>query len=241
MFSDIHTHILYGTDDGAKTFDDTKAMIKFAYDEGTRLICLTPHFFPAFFGDNHEQSEEAFSVLKCFCEKHYPDLELVLGNELGYKHDSIIWLQGGLCRPMGDTNYLLVEFLVDDSEDQIAEGVYRLQNAGYAPIIAHAERYKKLTFDRIWSFRENGVLIQINADSVLKTKGLFGDKRTKKLIKKGYVDFVSSDAHNIERRPPRMKDSYEFFAKEYGEEYAKKVYRKNAMNLFLKKDEKDGK
>ncbi len=237
FFSDIHTHILYGTDDGAKTLEDMLLMVKSSYEDGTRLLCVTPHFFPAFFGDNRKQAEEAFEVLVEYCKEHFPDLKLIFGNELGYRHDGISWLQNGLCRPLGDTNYILVEFNVTDSEDHITEGAYRLQNAGYVPIIAHAERYKKLSVQRIGALRENGVLIQINADSVLKTKCMFGDLKTKNMIKIGCVDFVASDAHNSTTRPPQLKKSYEFFAEKYGRKYAKRVYCDNAMRIFSENGE----
>ena len=75
-FSDIHTHILYGTDDGAKTREDMFEIVKTAYAGGTRLICATPHFHPGYFDDNREQALHAFEVLNEHCEKHYPDLKL---------------------------------------------------------------------------------------------------------------------------------------------------------------------
>jgi protein-tyrosine phosphatase len=237
FFSDIHTHILYGTDDGAKTLDDMLAMVKTSYEDGTRLLCLTPHFFPSFFGDNHKQAEEAFAVLDEYCKEHYPDLKLIFGNELGYRHDGISWIQSGFCRPMGNTNYILVEFNVTDSEDQITEGVYRLQNAGYIPIIAHAERYKNLSVERMQALRNNGVLIQINAESVQKVNSIFGSKKLKNTLKKGYVDFVASDAHNLTARPPQLKKSYEIFAEKFGEKYAKKVYYENALKIFSENGE----
>ena len=53
-FSDIHTHVLHATDDGAKKREDMYEMIDAAYKSGTRLICATPHFAPDFFGDNRE-------------------------------------------------------------------------------------------------------------------------------------------------------------------------------------------
>jgi protein-tyrosine phosphatase len=135
---------------------------------------------------------------------------------------------------MGKTNYLLVEFNVRESEDRIAEGVYRLQNLGYIPIIAHAERYRHLSKGRIWSFRENGCLIQINAESVFKTKDFRQNKRVNVLIDEGYVDFISTDMHDMVSRRPEIKASYELFAEKHGRVYAEDVYRNNALKIFGK-------
>ncbi len=235
-FSDIHTHVLYRTDDGAKTREDMYQMIDAAYASGTRLICATPHFAPTFFADNRESADHAFRVLTDYRDEKYPDLQLVYGNELYYRHDCISWLKNGLCRTMGNTGYILVEFNVKDSEDRIAEGVYRLQNLGYIPIIAHAERYKHLSQGRIWSFRENGVLVQINTESIIKTKDFGQNRRVRTLIENGYVDFVSTDTHDLRRRPPEMKSSYDIFVEKYDRRYADDVYRKNALRIFGKQN-----
>ncbi len=240
FFSDIHTHILSGCDDGAKTQKDMLDMVRVAYEGGTRLICLTPHFFPAFFGDNKASSEESFEVLSEYCAEHYPDLTLVLGNELAYKHDSISWMNSELCRTMGNTNYVLVEFSIRNSEDMIAEGIYRLQNSGYSPIIAHAERYTQLSKGRIWSFRQNGVMIQMNADAIVGRRGFFEKRRIRALLKAGYVDFVSSDAHDASARSPKLRKAYEYVSEKYGTDYANKIFCENAVKLFgIKKESEE--
>lgn len=232
-FSDIHTHILYATDDGAKTREDMYAIVKAAYECGTRLICATPHFHPGFFDDNREQTLHAFDVLKAHCAKHYPDLKLFLGNEIFYTHDCISWIKNRLCLSMGDTKYVLVEFGVDCSEDEIAEGVDRLLNIGYIPIIAHAERYKNLNYGRLIALRENGVLVQINASAVFSS--IFAHptkKRAKILLSEKLVDFVSSDTHDTLKRPPDLKKCYEYLKNKYGFEYAEKLCRTNAERLL---------
>ena len=43
---DMHNHILFGVDDGAKTLQDSLDLIKVAYDDGIRGLVLTPHFHP---------------------------------------------------------------------------------------------------------------------------------------------------------------------------------------------------
>ena len=130
---------------------------------------------------------------------------------------------------------MLVEFNVKDGEDRIAEGIYRLQNLGYIPILAHAERYKNLSAGRIWSFRENGVLVQINTESLISVKDFGQKKRVRTLIEKGYVDFVSTDTHDLKRRPPEMDKSYEIFVEKYGKRYADDLFCNNALRIFGRK------
>lgn len=233
LFSDIHTHLLFGTDDGAKTVEDMYAMVDAAYACGTRFICATPHFYPGYFGNNREFSKRAYENLVEYCNKKYPDLELMLGNELYYKHDSIAWLKEGVCCTLGNTRYVLVEFLEQDTENFIAEAVSRLLNAGYIPIIAHAERYKCLSLGRLLALRESGILVQVNAQSFF-LRLAFGIKcRLKKLLDSNAVDFVSSDAHDLGSRSPDLKKSYKFLIRKYGEERANALCCENARKLLL--------
>lgn len=237
-FSDIHTHILYKTDDGTATREEMFELVGKAYEHGTRLLCATPHFYPGYFGDNRESAIHAFEVLTEHCAKNYPDLTLVLGNELFYTHDSISWIRNNLCVPMGNTRYVLTEFSIDDSEDFIAEGIMRLLNIGYIPIIAHAERYGKLSTGRLWVLKQNGVLVQINSQSFeFKPLRFKQNKRVKMLLEEKLVDFISSDAHDISRRPPYMQKAFDYLAKKYGKEYAERLCCENAKKLFGNKVE----
>ena len=49
---DIHSHVLPGVDDGAVSVDETIAMLRIAYDAGTRKIAATPHMFLDLFHNN---------------------------------------------------------------------------------------------------------------------------------------------------------------------------------------------
>ncbi len=234
FFSDIHMHILYKTDDGPKTREEMFKMADVAYKNGIRLICATPHFCPEFFGDNRESSAHAFEVLKEYCKEKYPDLKLYLGNELYYMHEGVSWLKSGVCRTMGRSRYVLVEFDVNDSENAIAEGIDRLLNSGYIPIIAHAERYRKLSFGRLWALRQNGALVQVNAQSFKNDFFMLGVKtRLKVMLSENMVDFVSSDAHGSVRRPPEMNFAYDYLVKKYDSEYAERLCRSNAEKLLF--------
>ena len=63
-FFDLHSHMLYGVDDGAKNREMMFAMLEMAYADGTRALCLTPHYSPYLFGDTYAQSERAFRILQ---------------------------------------------------------------------------------------------------------------------------------------------------------------------------------
>ena len=49
---DIHSHIIYGVDDGPKSLDESKNMLKAASRAGVKTIIATPHFGKELFEDS---------------------------------------------------------------------------------------------------------------------------------------------------------------------------------------------
>ena len=102
--ADIHIHLLFGVDDGAKDEDEMHAILDAAYQAGTRVLCCTPHFHPGYFGDNYDKVNAAFKRLSSYVQKTYPDMALYLGNELRYEPECVTWLRQGVCRTVNGTD-----------------------------------------------------------------------------------------------------------------------------------------
>ncbi len=236
MFADIHTHILFGTDDGPDDEAGMYEMVDRGYSEGIRILCATPHFHPEYFGDNRKNTEYAFRKLKEYCERKYPDLVLILGNELFYRHDCISWLKSRIVNTYGDTRYVLLEFSENDTENIIAEATDRVLSVGYVPIIAHAERYSKLSIGRILALKENGALVQANAQSLFMRFQFRLKCRMKTLLAEKAIDFISSDAHNLTTRPIELKKCYELILSKYSKEYADDIFYNNAKERLCKNE-----
>jgi protein-tyrosine phosphatase len=49
---DLHTHILWGLDDGARTIEDSLEMCRIAYRDGIRIIVATPHTLNGLYQNN---------------------------------------------------------------------------------------------------------------------------------------------------------------------------------------------
>lgn len=232
--TDMHCHMLFGVDDGPKTEDDMYRMVEAAYADGVRAICLTPHYHPGYFGENAGAADRALALLHHYAEQHCPHLRLFLGNELRYSQDCLSWLEEGRCRTMNQTRHVLVDFAQQESEGAILAAVEQLLNAGYIPILAHAERYRNLAVRRrrLSRLRENGVLIQVDAQSLFGYFGLRAQWRCKAILAGKLADLVASDAHDPGRRPPLLSKSYRYIAQRQGTAYAEAVCCKNAWRLL---------
>lgn len=205
-FFDLHTHFLCGVDDGAKNEHESHKLLRMAYEDGTRAICLTPHFSPYLFGDTSAASERAFERLREYAAEEYPDLALYLGHELGYYDTCLSALGEGRCRTLSGSRYLLVDFPAGVSFSTLRRGLESLLQTGYTPILAHAERYRALWLHFKWlaEFVACGGLVQLNAGSAVGDYGRFEKKQFRKIILADLAHVVASDGHNTETRKPLM-------------------------------------
>ena len=232
-FVDMHSHTLAGVDDGAFSFEDSCAMVDASYADGVRVLFFTPHFHPGLFGDNREESLKAFQELCAYAKQKYPKMALRLANELYYSRDCVSWLDQGLCRPIVG-RFVLVDFSYRAERKVIMNGLSRMLAGGYVPILAHPERYEKLSFGlgELQELRDNGVLLQMDAQSPLGGFGLNVRMRAATMLRKGLVDFVGSDAHGLGSRPPQLSQAFQHIEKRYGHPYARAIFYDNAVKLL---------
>lgn len=233
-FADIHSHMLYGVDDGAADRAEMLAIVERAYRSGTRLLCCTPHFHPGYWGDNTKRSAAAYEKLRSATRSKYPDLQLYLSNELRYSPECVSWLERGDCRTLGPDRCVLVDFSADAPARLIENGLNTLLNAGYTPILAHAERYRAFHGKQapLREFRHKGVILQADAQSLFRGFGFLVQRQCKKLLAEGMIDLFSSDAHDCTARPPEMDACFDYISKKYGRACAESLCRDTAQQLL---------
>lgn len=233
IYADMHNHALFGVDDGAKTEEMMLSMVDASYQEGVRFLCLTPHFYPRGFGDNRNAVMSVYDKLCSKAAECWPELKFGLGNELRYERGCISWLRDNICKTMNGTEYVLVDFHEKEEAEYIHQALDRILNAGYTPVLAHAERYNKLRECDVCELRENGVMIQVDTQSLFRGFGFSAQRRCKGLLKSELVDFAGSDAHDLTHRIPGMSRFYEAVKKFCSAEYATALCSTNAERTFF--------
>lgn len=235
---DIHCHILPGVDDGSFDMEETKKLLKIAYEEGVRVLCLTPHYQPERWDISAGVIEEKYEQVRAEAKKKTPDLQLLLGNELYYRSHSRQALEEGRCRTMGESRYVLVEFNPAKEFREMDRGLYELQAEGYTPILAHVERYQclKKNISRIEDFVEKGICIQMNAGSLTGELGFMQTRYAKKLVERELVHVIASDAHDSVRRAPRFQKCRHYLNKTFGEEYGDMLLHDNPLHILRDED-----
>lgn len=234
-FTDIHSHIMPGVDDGAQDMEESLAMLRMAKAENVSRIILTPHQKPGRKCVSMRGLKERMELLQENIRQQQLAIQVYAGSECLYSHDLAERLEQGKFCTMADSRYVLVEFIPDENWTYIRDGLYQLISHGYLPIIAHVERYLQVVrdMDRVHELIDMGCYVQVNAGSITGAYG-FGMRRTaKKLLRERAVHFVATDAHRESgKRSVQMKKCAAYLIKKYGQEYADRLLGGNAENIF---------
>lgn len=234
-FTDIHSHIMPGVDDGAQSMEESLAMLRMAKEEGINRIILTPHQKPGRRCVSVQGTKKCARELQERLDQLQIDIRLYTGSECLYSHDLAERLQRGEICTMAGSRYVLTEFMPDEGWAYIRDGIYRLTCHGYLPIVAHVERYMQVVrdMDRVHELVDMGSYIQVNSGSITGLYG-FGMKRiAKRLLEEGTVHFVATDAHRQSgKRSVQLKRCAAYLAKKYGQDYADRLLHENAEHIF---------
>lgn len=194
---DIHSHLLPGIDDGARTFKDTLKLIQALQGFGFSQFITTPHVMEHVWNNSAEaiKIKERTTLLEL--EKNEIKVPFCAAAEYMLDDHFSQLLQSEKLLPL-QQNYVLVEMSYLNAPIQLYTFLFDLQVAGYIPVLAHPERYLfyHSNFDEYLKLKKAGCLFQLN---VLATVGYYGNEVTKiaeKLLQKGMYDFVGSDVHH---------------------------------------------
>lgn len=233
-YTDIHTHILPGIDDGPDTIEQSLEMVSKEFKEGVNNIILTPHFKGRQWRTKVKELQERKEMLLEKLEDMNIDIRLTLGNEIFYTESTVDELKKEYALTLGNTKYVLVEFDINDSFERIEEAIQNLVYAGYLPIIAHFERYAALfnEEERVRELVEMGAYIQMNIYHLLGGPFNFKTKFCRKMCQKELVHFFASDCHNMKDRSPVMQTVLDKTQKKLDSKWLEKVLYENPEKLF---------
>lgn len=216
---DIHSHIVWGVDDGARDREQSLAMLKMAAEAGTTDIVATPHADHQFKFDPKLVAERILDLGEA--TGNVPrihrgcDLHMSLENINAVLKDPTPFTINGHC-------YLMVEFadaFVPPSTDEVLR---QFVASGIVPVVTHPERNPILqgAHKRLESWIELGCLMQVTAQCLTDRFGAVAQKAAWELLRKGMVHVIASDAHDTQHRPPRLDQAREILTKDMGSEAA---------------------
>ncbi len=209
---DLHSHILPGLDDGAKTMEEAVAMIRLAAQNGTRAILATPHSRDIQETSAHQALQSRLDKLKKEAQRESIKIDVVLGMENHLTPDLPQLVERGEGYSINDKGYILVELPFSFYPDYTEDVLFDLQAKGLTPIIAHPERQASIQADPNLMKRlvERGILGQVTAMSIIGQFGPEALRSAHTLMKRGLVHVIASDAHRpTGPRIPVMSEAVE--------------------------------
>ena len=239
---DIHSHIVFGVDDGPRTREESLALLQEAFSQGVRTIVSTSHRRQNMFETPEEVIMENFKEIQALAQQELPDLTILYGAEIYYSEDALEKLESKQIPTLNDTQYALIEFSSRTPYWEIRNALSKILLLGIKPVIAHIERYAELESNekRVKELIDMGCYTQINSSSVLKPR-LFRDKyrlfkkRAQYFLSHNLVHCVASDMHNLTSRPPYMKQAFTLIKQQYGEKKAQELFMVNPQSIISNK------
>jgi protein-tyrosine phosphatase len=195
---DIHSHIIPGIDDGSTDADVSMELIRGLSTLGFDHIIGTPHFIPGLYENTPDIIHNAYEKLRLRMEDEHLRVSTSFATEYFLDEVFLTKLNAkqDLCA-LWD-NYVLTEFSFGGPPDDIKEYSFALQIAGYQPILAHPERYTYLKkISEFEDLKDLGFFFQMNLLSLTTMYSSQVNKMANELLKRGLIDYIGTDIHNI--------------------------------------------
>lgn len=191
---DIHSHLIFGVDDGSSCLEESIRMIESAKENSIDTIIATPHFQSGIFSNDH--ALEKYELLAERAADYGMDLRL--GNEVLAEDKLINFINAIESIDFVSSQRMLLELPYNASLETAARLIQRIAAANINIIIAHPERNRKIIRNiknLIYLIRAANCQVQVDAGSIAGVYGFLVREAACQLLKAGVVDYVASNAH----------------------------------------------
>lgn len=228
---DIHSHVLFGVDDGAKNIEDSLELIKMAKSIGYDGIVCSSHFCPEQY--ENKNYDRNFEILKNRLIEEKIDVTLYKGNEVALHPD--VFNKLNIINTINNGKYILIELHYGIIFQTCAKFLAKLQSLGYKPILAHIERYYKFTAKQFIELYNTGVILQVNIRQIN-----YLSQDIKYLFKQRYIGLVATDSHNLTRRSYDVGEYLDYLKNFVGDEYFNILTEENPSKILNNQEIKKG-
>jgi protein-tyrosine phosphatase len=197
---DLHLHLLPGIDDGSRTMDETRAMLKSYSTMGFKRLIATPHLMEPLTPDYYRQALQLLVQVRPIAGEY--GIQVDLGFEHLLESDTAARLKGGEPTTLANSRAVLVELPFMGWPQHTGTALFNLRSAGYRPVLAHPERYidAQKNPDLVLDAALQGAVIQITTGSLA---GLYGKEPARLAhtllrdsIDRGLPVLFATDAHS---------------------------------------------
>lgn len=236
---DIHSHLIYGVDDGSKDKDTSVEILSSLSKNGVTDIILTPHYIlDTKYVNNKLDNIVILKELQKEIKKQNININLYLGNEIYIDKDILENIKQNKMCTLNNSEYILIELPMNGEFQDYQEIFCDLLNIGFKVILAHPERYTSFQkdYNKINEMIDMGILFQCNIDSILGNYGKEAKKTIKYILKNKFVTFVGTDIHSKKSDYSYIEKAKNKFQKYLSEEEINNIFNENAKDIIKKKN-----
>ncbi len=202
---DIHSHILWGFDDGPANLEESLEIAVLYEKTGFTKVVATPHWvYGTAWQPDAEAVQHAVGLLNHALIKKGIQVQVLPGMEISLDAEIPALLQQKGLLTLAGSSYILIEapFLwMPQGWEQV---INILKAKGYRPIIAHPERCRQMKnttsiFDMLI---DAGVCFQVDYGAFLGHYGRHAKATALYLAQKGYCHCLATDSHDLTQRSP---------------------------------------
>lgn len=198
--TDMHSHLIPAVDDGSRNIEETLLLLSKMKTMGYKKVITTPHIKMDMFPNEEKHLREVYQTVLQDPRFAEIDIEFELAAEYFLDDSLLDKIDKKELLHFGPQKYVLVEFSFYEPPSFEKDIFKKFLDAGYVPILAHFERYMYFvgSSQKAQEYREMGVEIQLNLNSLT---GHYGDaikKQAELILDHHLVDFVATDAHRLD-------------------------------------------
>ena len=233
-FVDLHCHWIAGIDDGARSPDESLAMLRALKSIGFDRVVATPHMRPGMFDNAREDLRAAYDRMAPHLATDGELPEVELSSE--HYFDEIVFgrIMNGEGLPYPGEAAVLLEFYEIDFPPMIDHRLFDIRaKRRLLPVIAHPERYRCIWRDPeiLERLVDSGVAALLDAAALIGKYGRKPQRSAEELLERGLYHAACSDAH----RPAdvdEVKAGMDRIAQLYGAEEVDFLFREGPLDLL---------
>jgi protein-tyrosine phosphatase len=158
---DLHSHLIYGVDDGVINLEQSINMIKAASANNYKCLITTPHYIEdSIYSSAVNKNMEIIKNIEEALVRENIDIKMYLGNEVMFSNNILDLLVKQEIIKLNNSRYLLIELPENISYDTLIDKIDLLISKDIVPIIAHPERYDYIGIDDLKEFVSHGALFR---------------------------------------------------------------------------------
>ena len=232
---DLHAHVLPGLDDGPRTASSALALLRQMADQGVTTVVATPHMRDGRYNVSVAQmNREVERLNQAVADEEVP-ITVLPGGEVALVPELAELVRDGDVPSLGSIGrFVLVEMPFQNIPPGLRRALFEVQLQGVTPILAHPER--SFPVQRVPSILEPlvqaGALVQVNAASVVGKGGRESERTALRLLDRGLVHVIASDAHEAKERPCYLGAARDRLIKLVGAEEAYRLVRDRPMRIL---------